>query len=125
MKMIKTKIASMILVSLLAGCSNLLSDSSHIATAGEFEATMASEVKIYFEPPKKEYTVIGLVESHGKGLTEAKEKERALQALKEEAASIGAHGVIITASNMHKLSGFDGEPAGEENIINGKAIRFN
>lgn len=115
----------MILVSLLAGCSNLLSDSSHIVTAGEYEATMASEIKIYFEPPKQEYTVIGLVESHGTGLTEAKEKERALQALKAEAASIGAHGVIITSSSMKKLSGFDGDPAGEENIINGKAIRFN
>jgi len=125
MKMIKTKIASVLLVSLLAGCSSLLSDSSHISTGGEFEATMVSQVKIYFEPPKQAYTVIGLVESHGTGLTEAKEKERALQALKVEAASIGAHGVIITSSNMKKLSGFDGDPAGEENIINGKAIRFN
>lgn len=123
--MIKIKITSVFLVSLLAGCSSLLSDSSHIATGSEFEATIVSQVKIYFEPPKQEYIVIGLVESHGKGLTAAKEKERALQALKVEAASIGAHGVIITSSSMQKLSGFDGEPAGEENVINGKAIRFN
>jgi hypothetical protein len=54
----------------------------------------------------------------------AREKERALQALKLEAASIGSHGVIITSSSMNKLQGFDGEPAGEENILNGKAIRF-
>ncbi|KGJ93684.1 hypothetical protein [Colwellia psychrerythraea] len=123
--MIKTKIASVFLVSFLAGCSSLLSDSSHISTGDSFEATKVSEIKIYFELPKQAYTVIGLVESHGTGLTQAKEKERALQALKVEAASIGAHGVIITNSSMKKLSGFDGEPAGEENIINGKAIRFN
>jgi len=123
--MIKTKIASVLLISLLAGCSSLLSDSSHITTGDKFEATLVSEVKVYFESPKQEFTVIGLVESHATGLTEAKEKERALQALKVEAASIGAQGVIITSSSMQKLSGFNGEPAGEENVINGKAIRFN
>ena len=45
-------------------------------------------------------------------------------ALKEEAASIGANAVIITSTSMADLTGFDGEPAGEENILKGKAIRY-
>lgn len=72
MTMIKFTLVSVLLVSLLAGCASQLSDSSHIALAGEFEATKVSEITIYFEPPQQKFTVIGLVESRGTGLTETK-----------------------------------------------------
>jgi hypothetical protein len=118
------KLISIILIPALFACAGQLSNSSHVSTSKEYPPTNVSDILILFDTPTEDFTVIGLVESHGIGLSESKEKERSMQALKTEAASIGANAVIITSSSMEGLSGFEGEPAGEENILNGKAIRF-
>ncbi|NRB43105.1 MAG: hypothetical protein HRU20_32335 [Pseudomonadales bacterium] len=120
----KIKLSSILLISVLSGCVGQLSDSSHVSISEEYPPTNISEISILLEAPAEEFIVIGLVESHGIGLTETKEKERSMQALKEEAASIGANAVIITSSSMETLRGFEGEPAGEENVLKGKAIRY-
>lgn len=107
----------------LSGCSQL-SDSSHMSVSENYSPTNASDIIILFEAPAEAYTVIGLVESGGLALTDAKKKERSMLAIKKEAASIGANAVIITSSSMKTVRNFDGESAGEENILAGKAIRY-
>lgn len=107
----------------LSGCSQL-SDSSHLSVSDDYPPTNSSDISILLEAPAEAYIVIGLVESSGLALTDAKKKERSMLAIKKEAASIGANAVIITSSSMQKIRNFDGDPAGEENILKGKAIRY-
>jgi hypothetical protein len=122
----KIKLSSLIVVLalVLSACVSQLSDSSHVSIPENYPRTSISEISILLEAPTEEYIVIGLVESHGIGLTDAKKEERSMLAIKEEAASIGANAIIITSSGMQTLRGFEGEPAGEENILKGKAIRY-
>lgn len=118
------QLCSLILVLLLPACASQLSDSSHLSVSADYQPTNASDISILLEAPAEAYVVIGLVESSGLALTDAKKKERAMLAIKEEAASIGANAIIITSSSMEIVSGFDGEPAGEENRLKGQAIRY-
>lgn len=112
------------LTATLVGCASQLSDSTHISSGKSYPATQAEHVAILFEAPDKAFIVIGLVESHGMGLTKTKEQERSMMALKKEAASIGADAVIITSSKNETVIGLNGDPAGEENILAAKAIKF-
>lgn len=53
-------------------------------------------VQILFAPPKEKYTVIGTINSEGwTGMTKQARMDRAIAALKERAAKIGANAVII------------------------------
>lgn len=118
------KIALLPFASALAACAGQLSDSSHVSSGESYPATDAENIIFLLQEPDREFIVIGLVESHGMGLTESKQKERSMNALKKEAASIGAEAVIVTFSKQEALSGFDGEPSGEETILSGKAIKY-
>ncbi|MCO4787023.1 MAG: hypothetical protein KC467_13995, partial [Marinomonas atlantica] len=61
-------------------------------------------VKVYSEAPTTEYEVIGSIEaSSSRGMTQQGRMDSAIEALKEEAAEIGANGVII--SNLPNPSG--------------------
>jgi hypothetical protein len=124
MKKIKLFGLVLVMTSFLSACAGQLSDSSHVSISEEYPATNTSDISILFEAPSEKYIVIGLVEAHGIGLTDAKKKERSMLAIREETASIGANAIIITSSGMETLRGFEGEPAGEENILKGKAIRY-
>lgn len=111
-----------LLMLVLSGCS--LSDSSHLSVSKDYPPTNSTDITILLEDPTEAYTVIGLVESSGFALTDAKKKERSMLAIKGEAASIGANAVIITSSSMKTVRNIDGESGGEENILTGKAIRY-
>lgn len=122
--MLKSMLYPSVLVALLSSCAGQLSNASHVSTSTQYPATQASEIAILFEAPEQAYTVIGMVESHGAAIFEDKRKERSMSALKNEAATMGANAVIITSSKTVAVSGFDGDPAGEENVLAGKAIRY-
>jgi uncharacterized protein YbjQ (UPF0145 family) len=79
-------------------------------------------VSIYIEKPNFEYTVVGTVEARGMGFTnEARDQELAIQALKKEAASIGADGVIISDSNQ-EIANISKDGTSTERRIKGLAI---
>lgn len=122
--MTKIQLCSLIFIFALSGCASQLSGSSHVSISEGYPPTGISDITILLEAPTEEYIVIALVESHGLALTDAKKKERAMLAIKEEAASIGANAVILTSSSMKTVRNFEGDSAGEENILNGKAIRY-
>ena len=120
----KKLLVPLLLSSFIVSCSGVLSDASHITSGDSYPATNAERVSILFEEPDKDFIIIGLVESHGMGIMEANQKERSINALKEEAASIGADAVIVTSSKKETVRGIDDQPAGEETILSGKAIKY-
>lgn len=77
---------------LLFGCSS----GSHVVTGQQMPELEVEQVTIYEEAPAFDYKVIGTVKaSSDNGFTEDSRKEKATQELKEQAAKIGANGVIL------------------------------
>lgn len=77
---------------LLFGCSS----GSHVVTGQQMPELEVEQVTIYEEAPAFDYKVIGTVSaSSDNGFTEDSRKEKATQELKEQAAKIGANGVIL------------------------------
>ena len=92
--------------------------------SGQTYPAIASEnVSIYIQKPDFKYAVVGIVEARGMGLTnEARDQKLAIQALKREAASIGADGVIISESTQ-QIASVSKDGTSTERRIKGLAIR--
>lgn len=76
---------------LLTACAS----GSYILTGQQRDPIEASNVKLYTEPPE-EYEVIGIVKaSSGSGWTQQGDMNYAVQELKNQAAQLGANGVIL------------------------------
>lgn len=108
----------------LSACSGMVSNGSSMTTGQKYQPTATTRIEILYDEPKKKFTVIGIVEGRGYGITREIEKERALEGLKKEAAGIGAHAVILTSTGRNELTWVGGESAGSEKLISGKAIRY-
>ena len=77
---------------LLFGCSS----GSHVVTGQQMPELEVEQVTVFEEAPAFGYKVIGTVQaSSDGGFTEDSRKEKATQELKEQAAKIGANGVIL------------------------------
>ncbi|MBU1293922.1 hypothetical protein [Marinomonas polaris] len=77
---------------LLFGCSS----GSHVVTGQQLPELEVEQVTVFEEAPAFDYKVIGTVRaSSDNGFTEDSRKEKATQELKEQAAKIGANGVIL------------------------------
>lgn len=117
-----------------------ISEATHILQANEaYKPTSESQITIFSYPPSFEYSVIGTIEAYGMaempviqqldvlstllgvndGPGEKEDMALALRALKREAASIGANGVIIVKSMQERAS----ENATQRRIF-GAAIRY-
>lgn len=109
----------------LAGCAVLeTSEATHILNGPSFPPTSPDSVFIYIQKPEFDYITVGIVEARGMGLTdESKDQELALRALKKEAASIGASGVIISDSTQ-QIAGVSKYGTSTERRIKGIAIRL-
>ncbi|MBX9872495.1 MAG: hypothetical protein K2X75_10895 [Burkholderiaceae bacterium] len=97
-KKMTARIASLSLLILLSlfiqGCAS----GSAVVTGTKREPISADQVQIYLEPPK-DYEVIGLVSaSSDAGWTEQGSLDYAVDELKQQAAKIGANGVLLTAT---------------------------
>ena len=80
-------------------------------------------VEIYIQKPEFAYVIVGTVEARGMGLTnEARDQELAIAALKREAASIGADGVIVTDSDQ-EIANVSQYGTSTERRIKGTAIK--
>lgn len=77
---------------LLLGCSS----GSHVVTGQQMPELEVEQVTIFEQAPVFDYKVVGTVKaSSDNGFTEESRKEKATQELKEQAAKIGANGVIL------------------------------
>ena len=80
---------------LVAGCA-----SSSIVVGTKRPAIQPSQVKIYLHPPKK-YEEIALVEASSKSsysITDQGKMEVVIERMKEEAAKIGANGLLLEST---------------------------
>ena len=111
----------------LAACSTLekleTSEATHIPNGQSYPPTDLASVSIYIENPTFKYTIVGLVEARGMGFwDENRDQKLAIQALKREAASIGADGVIISDSRQ-QITHISKNGTSTERRIKGLAIR--
>jgi hypothetical protein len=109
----------------LTGCAVFeTSHAEHKLNPGmSYPAIPPETVTIYTQEPDFEYVIVGVIDATGDALmSEARDEELAIRALKREAASIGADGVIITKSERHDVSyEWGGGPT--LRLIKGTAIR--
>lgn len=118
--------ALLICVGALAACAAFeTSEATHILSGQSYPPSDAASVAIYIEKPSFNYTVVGIVEARGMAFItggEKRDQELAIQALKQEAASIGADGVIISDSNQ-VIASVSKDGTSTERRIKGLAIR--
>tara|TARA_R110002126_G_scaffold54341_19_gene147223 strand:- start:1471 stop:1872 length:402 start_codon:yes stop_codon:yes gene_type:complete len=92
------KLSACVLLCLLAtGCSSSAS-SSHQLTGQALAAISPSDVVVFSEPPQQ-YSEIAIVTATSGASTTAANKtktDQVLNALKAEAAALGANGIVIT-----------------------------
>lgn len=108
----------------LTACAALeTSEATHMLSGQAYAAISPENVSVYIQKPDFEYVVIGIVEARGMGFTnEARDQELAIQALKREAATIGANGVIISESTQ-QIASVSKDGTSTERRIKGLAIR--
>lgn len=121
--MIKNLIALFLASALVACAAFETSEATHILNGEAYPPVSEDAVVIYIQKPSFEYTVVGIVQARGMGFTnEARDQELAIKALKREAASIGANGVIIGESNQ-EIAGINKYGTSTERRLKGTAIR--
>ena len=87
--------AALVLVALLSGCSS----ASSIVTGQRRPPYDEDKVVVYLAPPSVKYEVIGLVTAKtSKGWTQQGYMDSAVANMKEEAADLGANGIILTGT---------------------------
>jgi len=71
---------------------------SHILTGQKRDSINPSQVKLYISPPQK-YEVIGIVNSSSdSGWTQQGDMDYAVEELKNQAARLGANGIILSGT---------------------------
>ena len=95
MRQLKT-MSLMVGAMLLTACAS----SSHVVTGEQRVAIAPEEVTVYSQAPELRYEIIGTVSaSSSKGLSQQGRLDAAKQELVEEAAKLGANGVIVNGLN--------------------------
>lgn len=104
MKNVLLAITSGLLMLAIGGCTSI--DSSHIITGTTHTATAPEQVKLYSDAPATSYDVIGIVSISASNDWKAGQQllDEAIAALKQEAAKLGANGILIQGVNAHKSS---------------------
>ena len=85
---------TLIAIFLLSSCAS----GSHILTGQKRDPVLPSQVKLYTSPPLQ-YEVIGIVKaSSDSGWTQQGDMDFAVEELKNQAAQLGANGVILSST---------------------------
>jgi hypothetical protein len=90
-------------VVMLSACAS----SSSIVVGTVHPAIQPAAVKLYLEPPKS-YEKVALLESSSKAsftVTDQGKTNKMIERLKEEAAKLGANGVLLTGSGSQQVGG--------------------
>src|SRR5882757_1800285 len=86
--------ASALFIAALSGCA-----SSQVAVVGRVRPPISPEqVQIYLQPPASKYEEIANVSATSRGsisITTASKMEKVIQRLKNEAAKVGANGILL------------------------------
>lgn len=129
MKALKNKTTALcLLVLLLTGCAS----GSAIVTGTKKPPIDPSGVKLYLQPPVN-YEVIGIVNaSSDAGWTEQGSQDYAVQELKNQAAKLGANGVLLTTTGEKTSTAVGGYGTGyfyaipvTAKTVSGQAIYVN
>lgn len=122
---LRNSAALLICVGMLAACAVFeTSEATHILNGPSYPPSDVASVTIYITKPNFEYIVVGIVEARGMAFItggEARDQELAIKALKQEAANIGADGVIISDSNQ-VIANISKDGTSTERRIKGLAI---
>jgi hypothetical protein len=90
-------------IAVLSACAS----SSSIVIGSIHPAIQPSAVKLYLEPPKS-YEKVALLESSSKAsfsITDQGKTDKMIERLKQEAAKLGANGVLLTGSGSEQVGG--------------------
>lgn len=80
----------------VCGVLTACASGSHVLTGSKYPATNSSQVAVYSSAPRQPYEVIGEVNaSSSLGFTQQGRLDSALETLREEAAKLGANGIIV------------------------------
>ena len=122
--MLKASSIALAVILGLSACAALeTSEATHMLNGKSLPPVPVESVEIYIQKPEFAYSIVGTVEARGMGFTnEQRDQELAIAALKREAASIGADGVIVTDSDQ-RISGVSKHGTSTERRIKGTAIR--
>lgn len=95
----------------LVGCAT----SSHVLTGAARPAISPDQVKVYSEPPKGRYeqiAVIDAVSSQSFAVSSQQKTDKVIARLKEEAAKLGANGIILQGIASETSGGGTGVSVG-------------
>jgi len=128
MRLDMKKLITTFLLLLLPMISGCFATGTAIVTGQTRPALDSTVVKLYAEAPAK-YETIGLVEAKAPvGFDEQEAVNEAILELKNQAANIGADGIILTGSGENSTSTTYGDAnyvysvVDEEKVVKGKAI---
>jgi hypothetical protein len=121
------KLGGLVFAALLAGCSTS-GTSVPIGVAGNFAPTQPGAVILLVAAPERKHEIIALVEGTAATddyLTKAKTEAAAIEAMKNEAARLGAHAIVLTGkgSAPYGQIGF-ATTSGSANVVGGYASGY-
>ena len=96
-------------------------ESSSLQNDNTYAPTDPERVLVLYDNPMEEHTVISVLITRGYNFKIEEQLYAAIEVLKEEAARIGAHAVIILPPDQNKNVEHDTD---EDKIISAKAIRY-
>ena len=109
---------------LITGSTAQAVESSSMQSGNSYEPTDPERVLVLYDNPMEEYTVISVLITRGHNVKIEKELQAAIRVLKKEAASIGAHAVIILPPGHDENVEPGDEKDDKDKKISAKAIRY-
>ena len=96
-------------------------ENSSVPIDNTYAPTDPERVLVLYDNPMEEYTLISVLITRGYNVKVEEQLDAAIEVLKEKAAKVGAHAVIILPPDHDKNVEHD---ADEDKIISAKAIRY-
>jgi len=109
---------------LIASSITHATESSSISSEKLYKQGNPDLVLVLYDNPMEEHTVISLLKIHGYDVKNEKELNAAIEALKKQAAKLGAHAVIILSPEYNKNIDSGSGKDYEDKNISAKAIRY-
>lgn len=94
-------IAAMVMMAIVSGCAA----QSHVIVGKVRAPISPDQVKIYLEPPRA-FEKIAIIDASSQGsvaFTQQQKMDKAIQRLKEEAAKVGANGILLQGSGSQAV----------------------
>ena len=99
-------------------------ESSSLASDSSQQATDPGRILVLYDNPMEEHTVISLVIARGYDIKKEKQLDAAIGVLKKQAASVGAHAIIVLPPEYNDISKSGINQGGDIKKLSAKAIRY-